>query len=92
LLSNYNNNGGYKAEQIANKTFELALPIGIQWQVVGKQKLGLNAEASIQPTYILGNNAMLLSTDFKNYTDGSAFARRWNVNTSIGVNLTFKTG
>lgn len=36
--------------------------------------------------------AQLLSTDFKNYTDGSAFARRWNVNTSIGVNLTFKTG
>lgn len=92
LLSNYNNNGGYKSEQIANKTFELALPIGIQWQVLGEQKLGINAEASVQPTYILSNNAMLLSTDFKNYTDGSAFARRWNVNTSIGVNLTFKTG
>ncbi|MBX9733797.1 MAG: hypothetical protein K2X37_07025 [Chitinophagaceae bacterium] len=92
LLSNYNNSGGYKPEQIANKTFELALPIGVQWQVLGDQKLGLNAEASVQPTYILSSNAMLLSTDFKNYTDGSAFARRWNVNTSIGVNLTFKTG
>jgi hypothetical protein len=92
LPSNFSNSAGYKSEEIANRIYEVAVPIGIQWQILGQQRLGINAEASVQPTYTISNSSMLLSTDFKNYTDGSSFARRWNVNTSLGVNLTFKTG
>lgn len=47
----------------------------------------------MQPTYALNSNTYLLSTDFKNYTDGgSGLMRRWNINSSAGVNLSFKRG
>ncbi|MEN9599225.1 MAG: hypothetical protein RL596_1536 [Bacteroidota bacterium] len=92
LPSNFSNSAGYKTEEIANKIYEVAVPIGIQWQIWGHHKFGLNAEASVQPTYTISNNSLLLSTDFKNYTNGSAFARKWNINTSLGIALTFKTG
>jgi hypothetical protein len=34
----------------------------------------------------------LLSTDYKNYTDGNSFIRKWNVNTSLGINFSYKSG
>lgn len=92
LFSTYNNNTGYKSEQLNNQTYQVSIPIGIQWEVLKGNKVGLNAEASIQPTYSINNSTFLLSTDYKNYTDGNGLLRKWNINTSAGLNLSYKSG
>lgn len=92
MFTNYNNAGGYKREELDNKSFQVALPVGVQWEIIKGKQFGISAEATVQPTYSFNSNAFLLSTDFKNYTDGNGFVRRWNINTSAGIHLNFKSG
>ncbi|MDP3392361.1 outer membrane beta-barrel protein [Sediminibacterium sp.] len=92
MFSNYNNSGGYKQEQLDNKSFQVALPVGVQWDIIKGKQFGISAEATVQPTYSFNSSVFLLSTDFKNYTDGNEFVRRWNINTSAGIHVNFKSG
>jgi len=93
LFSTYNNNTGYKSEQLNNQTYQVSIPVGIQWEVLRGNRFGLNAEASLQPTYSINNSTFLLSTDYKNYTDGNnGLLRKWNINTTAGINFSYKSG
>ena len=92
MVTRFNNSGGYKQEQLNNKSYQIAIPLGIQWDIIKGNQFGISAEASVQPTYSFNSNVFMLSTDFKNYTDGNEFVRRWNVNTSAGIHINFKSG
>lgn len=92
FYSPYNNNTGYKSTQLQNRVYQLSVPLGIQWDAIQGRRWGVNTEASVQPTMMLNNNSYVLSTDYKHYTDGSQFMRKWNVNTSVGFNLTYRAG
>jgi hypothetical protein len=92
LFSNYNNNTGFKSEQLNNQTYQVSIPLGVQLELIKGNRIGLNAEASVQPTLSINNSTFLLSTDYKNYTDGNSFIRKWNVNTSLGINFSYKSG
>ncbi|WP_295237196.1 outer membrane beta-barrel protein [Sediminibacterium sp.] len=92
MFSNYNNSGGFKQEQLDNKSFQIAVPVGVQWDIIKGKQFGISAEATVQPTYSFDSNVFLLSTDFKNYADGNGFVRRWNINTSAGIHVNFKSG
>lgn len=90
--SPYNNNVGYKETELANKVYQLSVPVGLQWQVLKGKHLGMNAEASVQPTLNLNKNVYLLSTDYRHYADGNDLVRKWNINTNVGFNLTYTSG
>ncbi len=92
FYSPYNNNTGYKKTQLDNKLYQVSIPIGIQWEIIQGKRFGVNTEASVQPTMTLNNNTYLMSTDYKHYTNGGDFIRKWNINTSLGINIYYKTG
>ena len=92
FYSPYNNNTGYKKTQLDNKVYQLSMPLGIQYDLIQGKHLGITTEASVQPTLTLNNNTYLLSTDYKHYTGGNDFIRKWNINTSLGLNITYKSG
>lgn len=92
VLSLYNNNTGYRNTELDNKMYQVSIPIGFQYDVLKGKHLGVTAEASIQPTFTLNKSLYLLSTDYKHYADGNSLMRKWNINSSFGVNLTYKTG
>lgn len=92
VFSPYNNNNGYKSTQLDNKMYQVSIPIGFQYDVIQGRKLGITAEASIQPTFTLNKSLYLLSTDYKHYADGNNLMRKWNINSAVGINLTYKTG
>ncbi len=92
LFSSYSNNAGFKATQLENRTYQISVPIGMQLELLKVKQMGLNIDASVQPTFALNTNTYLLSTDFKNYTDGNGLMRKWNINTSVGINFSFKSG
>ena len=91
LLSPYNNNTGFRSTQLDNKLYQISVPVGLQWDIIQGKNIGLNTEASVQPTFTLNNHVYMLSTDMKHYADGGEFLRKWNINTSVGINLTYKT-
>lgn len=92
FYSPWNNNTGYRKTQLDNKLYQLSVPLGIQWDLIRGKHFGFNTEASVQPTMTLNNNTYLLSTDYKHYTGGGSFIRKWNINTSVGFSLTYTNG
>lgn len=85
-----NKGTGGRATEIDNKLYQFSIPIGFQWDVLNKGKLGLSLGASIQPTYTLNKSMYLISTDYKYYANGSSFIRKVNINSSFELNLTYK--
>lgn len=92
FLTRYNNATGFYETTLRNRLFQLSLPVGIQWNMLQGKRLGIQVEATVQPTVNLNENVYLISTDYKNYTDGASLLRKTNLNSSIGVNLTYTYG
>ncbi len=92
FFSQYNNTAGVRKTQLDNKLYQLAIPLGVQWDMIQGKRFGINAEASVQPTFTINNDTYILSTDYKHYTSGNDFIRKWNLNTSLGLNLSYTDG
>ena len=74
------------------KFYKISTPVCIVWESIQGNHFGISSEGSVQPTMTLNNNTYLLSADYKHYTNGNEFIRKWNINTSVGLNLTYKAG
>ncbi len=90
--SSFSNTNGYKESQLDNKLYQISMPVGLQWDFFQRRHLGFSVGGSIQPTLTLNKNLYIISTDYKLYTDGTPFLRRWNVNSSAELNITYKVG
>ena len=90
VSSKYGNGKSSTQTILNNRLYQVSLPIGFEWNVLNHKNLGLSLSASIQPTYSLNKNVYILSTDYKYYTNGESLFRKWNVNSAIGANLTYK--
>jgi hypothetical protein len=65
--------------------------LGIDWRPVNN-KFAWGISASIQPTYTFDKEPFIITSNFKNYTDGSQLMRNWNINTSFETYLGYNTG
>jgi len=92
VLSSYNNNVGFRSAQLNNKVYQIAMPIGLDYQVLKFKKFGIHTQATIQPTYNINKNVYLLSTDYANYAAGNEYVRKWNINTSVGIQFSYQKG
>lgn len=86
-----NFSGGYP-ETIQNQYLQLSMPVGVEWRIAGNKRLQLNVAGSIQPAYLLANNAYMLSSDLSNYTKEPSLVRRWNVNAGIETFVSYQSG
>jgi hypothetical protein len=84
------NFGGYAVQDLQNQYFQLSLPLGIEVNILGSNKLQLGVAGTVQPTYLLNPNTYLISSDYKNYTKEPSLVRRWNVNTSAETFVSYK--
>jgi hypothetical protein len=91
-ITNYRNIGGYKADWLHNMYISGSAPIGLELKLTGGKKTSVGIAGTIQPTYILGNRAYLLSADFKNYAEIPSLTRKWNLNTGFEVYAGYSTG
>lgn len=93
--SNYRNFGaaGNNADWLQNVSFQVSAPIGLEAKVAGSSKgTSFGVAGTVQPTYVLGDRAYLLSTDYKNYSEVSWLMRRWNVASSVETFVAYSTG
>jgi hypothetical protein len=88
----YKTTGAYNDALLLNKYYQVSLPVGVEYALVNNKKFGLNIAGTIQPTYTFAQSSYLLATDYKNYTEGVAYLRRWNVNSSIEATISYKIG
>lgn len=90
--ANYRNFGGGKVDWLQNKYFQLSAPIGAEIKLAGNNNTSFGIAGTVQPTYVLGDRAYMISTDYKNYTEVPWLMRRWNMNTSFETFVAYSTG
>lgn len=91
-ISSYRNFNGGKADWLKNFYFQVSLPVGAELKLVGNDKIHFGVASTIQPTYVLGDRAYLISSDYKNYSEVPWLIRRWNVNTNLETYVAYSTG
>lgn len=93
-LSNYRNVGtGNKENWLHNLYFSASAPIGLEVRLAGNRKNYFGISATAQPTYMLSNDAYLISTDYKNYAEvPSQITRKWNMNAGFEMFAGVSTG
>ncbi len=91
-VSNLQSIPGSTPLTIKNRYFQISMPLGIEWRILGSGRLSWGAGAAVQPTYTFDKQPLIMSSNYKNYADGSAYVRNWNVNANVETFLGYKTG
>jgi len=92
-VSFYRNFNGYSRTWLKNEHFMISMPIGFEMNIAGREdRVQFGIASTIQPTYVLSDNAFLISTNLKNYAEASALYRNWNVNGAVEAFLSVNTG
>lgn len=90
--TSYNNFGGYKSNWLENFFFQVSAPVGMEVTVKSNTRTRFGIATTVQPTYIIGDRAYLLSSDYKNYAEVPRLISHWNVNTSFETFVAYGTG
>jgi hypothetical protein len=91
-ISNYRNFNGGQTDWLQNFYFQVSTPIGAEIKLYGNEKMHVGVATTVQPTYVLGDRAYLITTDYKNYAEVPWLMRRWNVNTNLETFVAYSTG
>ena len=91
-LSNYRNFNGTSANWLENFYFQVAIPVGAEIILSDKKNFQWGISGTIQPTYVIGDRAYLISSDYKNYAKFPDLMRRWNISTGVGTFVSYSTG
>lgn len=93
IESSYRNYEAFtKPDWLSTFYISASLPIGLEANLTDTRKTYLGVGGTIQPTYILGDRAYVISTDFKNYAKVPSLTRQWNFSTSFEVFAGYTTG
>lgn len=94
-IANYSNvdvNRNNRGSWLQNYSFQVSAPIGIELALKGNDHMQFGIATSIQPTYVLGDRAYLITSDYKSYTQVPWLLRRWNVNTALETFVQYQKG
>ncbi len=90
VASKYGNSMNGTATRLTNRLYQVSVPIGIEWNAFNTKHIGLSLSASIQPTFSLNKNVYIISTDYKYYANGESLFRKWNVNSALSADFSYK--
>jgi hypothetical protein len=89
--TNYANVPGENSSQLHNKTIQVSVPIGADYKLVSAGKLAWHVGGSIQPSYLAGGYAYLVSSDNNYFVEDQSMLRRWNLNGALESFVSIKT-
>ena len=73
-----------------NKTYQISIPVGFALKLSGNDKLEWYAGATLQPTFVIGGKANLLSHDKRNYISDPSLLRHWSLNSGFETYIHYK--
>jgi hypothetical protein len=77
---------------IKNRYYQLSMPVGLDWQILNGGRFNWGLAGSLQPTYTFDKQPLIITSNYKNYADGSPYVRNWNVNTNLETYVGYTTG
>jgi hypothetical protein len=91
-VSYYRNFNGFDKTWLKNSHFMISVPLGVELTVIGNKRVAFNIASTIQPTYVINNQAYLVSTNLKNYAQEPSLYRKWNLNAGGEAFMSINTG
>jgi len=91
-VTNYSNTNGYQTDWLQNFYFQVSAPIVVEYLIKKTDNIQFGVASTIQPTYVLGERAYVISSDYKNYSEVPLLTRKWNVATSVETFVSYSTG
>jgi len=88
--STLGNAPGSQPVKVHNRTYQVSVPIGFAIKLSGNNKLEWFAGATVQPTFVMGGKAYLISADRRNYVADASLIRKWNINTGFETYINYK--
>jgi hypothetical protein len=91
--TNYRNfSVGAEPNWLENFYFQAGVPIGVELIITDNKNLQWGVSGTLQPTYVIGDRAYMISSDYKNYARFPDLMRRWNISTGVGTFVSYSTG
>ena len=91
-LSAFRSIPGRNPITLKNRYYELSIPVGVDWRPIMKGRISWGVAASIQPTYSFDKEPFIITSNLKNYADGSQIMRNWNINTNFETYFGYNIG
>lgn len=91
-LANTFNSLAAQPVTIQNRTYQISVPIGFAYKLSSSKNVEWFAGATIQPTYVFGGNAYLISSDLRSYISDNSTIRSWNLNLGFETFMSYKLG
>jgi hypothetical protein len=87
--SQYSTNEG--DANLNRSNIQIAIPIGVDFKLLGNDKIKWYVGATVQPTYVVSDNSYVFSGDEKYYILEKSLQRKFNINTAFETYLSIKT-
>ena len=91
-ISNAYNSSALQPILIHNRTYQISIPIGLAYKLSSTKNVEWFAGASVQPTYVFGGKAHLISSDLKSYISDPSSISNWNLNLGFETYMNYKLG
>lgn len=92
-LTSFRSNGfTARSNWLRNYYYSVSVPLGLEWRILGKKQNHWGISATAQPTYVVGNRAYVISTDYQNYAEVPYLINKWNINLGLETYARFKAG
>lgn len=92
VISRYRNFDGFSKTWLRNKHIMMSVPLGAEMTVFGSDKVKFNIAGTLQPTFVLNNQAYMISTNMKNYAQEPSLYRNFNLAAGAEAYLSIKAG
>jgi Outer membrane protein beta-barrel domain len=89
-ISNAYNSNALQPVTLHNRTYQISVPIGFAYRLSSEQNVDWFAGATVQPTYVFGGNAHLISSDLKSYVSDPSSISTWNLNLGFETFMNFR--
>ncbi len=89
-ISNAYNTSALQPVRLHNRTYQISIPVGFAYKLSAHNNVEWFTGASIQPTYVFGGNALILSSDLKSYVSEPSSIRNWNLSMGFETYMNFK--
>ncbi|HEY5406988.1 MAG TPA: hypothetical protein VIJ92_07870, partial [Ginsengibacter sp.] len=90
-ITHYGNGTGQTVVSVKNYSLQASIPVGLQYQFAGSDKIKLTTYANFEPSMVVKSNAYILSSDGNNYINDPDLLRKFNMSSNFGAFITFNS-
>lgn len=90
VVSTFRNYSGFSKTWLRNQHIMMALPVGAEWSLFGNENIRFNIGATLQPTFVVNNQAYMISTNMRSYAKAPSLYREFNVAAGAEMFLSIK--